>query len=332
MPIIQAELKLYKAQTINDGGTNGGRMSANEITSGAMANVFPTVGEAERAAGSTKYRKVFMKVANDDDLTLLNPQVFLDNFTPGDDRVEFFAGNQTNTQSAITGSETKYGCGKLDQNVSAGAASVDVLVEDGATQFFQNGQTIRITDKTDVDDVGGNEEYVVISTTPSVVGNIVTLTFAPVLQNGYSSSLGRVMNVYEPSDVVSSFDTVNVTSASGTFDENYLFADNIGTVEQDWTITFSNATTFTISGDTVGSVGGGNIGSGASPSNTDFSKPYFVIQAAAFGGTFTNGDTITFSTRPASVPVWLRRIVPAGAANLTVNEAVLAISGETSGV
>jgi hypothetical protein len=54
------------------------------------------------------------------------------------------------------------------------------------------------------------------------------------------------------------------------------------------------------------------------------------MQSAGFGGTFLAGDLITFTTHPAAVPIWLRRDVPAGAANLTTNEAVIVLDGETS--
>ena len=62
MTIVRAELKAYKALTNVVGGSNGGHMSNNLITSGALNNVFPDVTEAERTAGLTTYRKVFHKV------------------------------------------------------------------------------------------------------------------------------------------------------------------------------------------------------------------------------------------------------------------------------
>jgi hypothetical protein len=332
MPIIQSELKLYKSATVSDSATNGGRMSANEITSGAAKNVFPVVGEAERTAGSLKYRKVYPKVTDSGDIELAAPKVYLDQYTAGDDIVMFFVGTQTDIQDDITGSEKQYGAGKLDANASATDTEIDVLVEDGGDHPFEDGDLIRITDKTDIDDVGGAEEYITIVGTPSVLGDVVTITFTPALANAYSASAARVMNVYEPaSDVVATADGLTVTSAAGTFEAANLLAHNIGSVEQDWIATFASATTFGIVGDTLGSVGSGSIGAGAAPNNPDFGAPYFTLQAAGFGGTFLAGDTIEFSTHPAAVPVWMKRLVPAGAAALTVNNAVLVLDGETSG-
>lgn len=331
MPVEYEDLLLYKSATVNETGTNGGRMSNAEIVSGAIRNCFPTIGEAERSAGSTKYRKVFLKNANDDDIGLMEAKVYLDKYTPGDDRIVFFPANQTNTQADITGSEKDYGAGKLNANISAGAASLVVLVEHGATQPFDIGDKIRITDKADID-ASGNEEYVTVGSV-GVSGDLVTLGFSPVTANGYAASNTRVMNVYEPgTDVAATTSDFLVTSgASGTYDEDYLFADNIGSVEQDWTLTFTSPTAFTISGNTLGSQGSSNIGSGASPNNVALGKPFFVLQAAGFGGTFQAGDTIEFSTHPSAVAIWLKRVVPAGAAELTVNEAIIVLDGETAG-
>jgi hypothetical protein len=332
MPIVQSELKFYKSETVSDTDSNGGRMSASEIPDDVVNNVFRSVGESERTAGGTKYRKIFAKNANAADLALAEPKVFLDQFTEGDDRVTLFIGDQTNIQDDITGSETKLGCGKLDANASATDTEIDVLVEDGATQFFQNGQKIRITDMADVDDDSGNEEYVTIDGAPSVVGDVVTLTITPALAFSYSASDSRVMNVYEPADdVVATAEDLVVTSAAGTFDVDNLLAHNVGGVEDDWTLTFTSGTAFNIVGANAGAQGAGSIGAGAAPNNSDFSAPFFTLQAAGFGGTFLAGDTIEFTTHPAAVAIWMKRIVPAGTAPFAVNRCVPVLDGESSG-
>jgi hypothetical protein len=329
MPIVTSDLKLYRAETVSDGATNGGRMSANEIASGALKNVFPSVGDTERAAGSTKLRKVFVKVANDDDLTFQNPAFYLDRFTAGDDRVTFFLGTPFDTENDIDTGARKFGCGSLDQSVSPGATEIDVLVEDGPSQPFQDGDRIRITDLTDIDDLTGNEEYVLIDGAPSVAGDVITLTLASALQNGYSSADTRVMNAPETPDVAALIDYVSVISTGGTFDPVNLLPDAIGGIDQHFTLTFTSATVFNIVGDTLGSVGSGNIGSGASPVNADFTKPYFVMESAGFGGTFQAGDMIEFDTISASQGIWFERIVPVAASALTLNEAVFVADGET---
>lgn len=329
MPIADADLKFYRGSTVSDGASNGGRMSATQVVSGAAANLFAAVGQAERTAGSTKYRKLFAKVANDDDLTLYEGKVFIDQTTPGDDAITFLAGDQVNTQSDLTGSEKEYGAGFLAESVSDGAVEIEVLWESAAAAP-EDGDLLRITDKADLSSAG-NEEYVRID--GAVVGSGVafTIPLAAPLQNGYSASSARVAGVYEAGDVEASAGHLEVTSTAGTFDGDSLLLDNIGTVEQLWTLTFTSGTAFNIVGDTLGAVGSGNISGGASPNNPSFSKPYFVLQAAGFGGTFLSGDVIVFETHPASVALWVKRVVPAGADPIASNSAVVALQGETAG-
>lgn len=324
------EILFYKSQTVSEAGGNGGRMSANEITDGAAQNVFPTVGQSERIAGSLKWRKVFIKVANDDDLALAEPKVILDRYTLGEDIVTFIAATQTNTQADIVGDETEYGAGKLDANVIATATEIDVLVEDGGDHTFEDGAKIRISDKPSVGEAG-NEEFVTIDGAPSVAGDVVTLTITPALANGYSASTTYVQRVYEPgADVEATIDNVVVTSDDGTVDEAFILGDAIGAIDQTITLTFTSATAFNGVSDVLGSLGAGSVGAGFAPVNGSFSKPYVVIQAAAFGGTFVAGDTVVLHTNPASVPVFMKRNVPAGAAAFTVNTTVLALIGESA--
>jgi hypothetical protein len=330
--ITALELKLYRSLVINDTGTNGGRMSASEIVSGVMANLFPIVQEAERTAGSTKYRKVFAKVANDDDLTLYQAKLYLDKITPGQDIITFFPATQTNTQAAITGSERQYGGSQLNVPALAGDAVLAILVENGASPPIVNGDGIRISNKATIDAVTGTEEYLTV-TSASVAGNVMTLGIAPVLANPYLTTDTRVMSVYRPAstDVAASVsDLVAATASTGDFTVANLLPDAIGGIEQTWTLTFTSATAFNIVGDTVGAVGSGNVGSGASPNNASFSKPYFVMQSAGFTGTFTTGDTIVFNTHPAAVPLWVKRVVPAACAVIADNRATLVFDGDTA--
>lgn len=332
MPIVSGELKMYKSEVVSDASTNGGAMSANEVVSNAASNLFPPVQQSERIAGGIKYRKFFYKNANDDDDELFDPKIFLDQNTPGDDIMSFFPATQSDTQNDITGSERQYGGGVLAVSASTTDVTVQVLVEDAQTiNPFVIGDTVRITDKTDINDMTGNEEFVVLSDVQVDSNDVITLTFSPALQNDYLSSNARVQSVYEPANIIASFDSLVVTAAgSGDFDGNFLFPDNIGGIEQTWTLTFTSATAFDIVGDTVGAVGSGTTGAGASPNNTDFSKPYFVMQAAGFSGTFAAADTIVFNTHPAAAPVWAKRTVPAGTNPLANNTATFALQGETA--
>lgn len=332
MAITPSELRWYKSQTVSDAAANGGRMSNVESPSGVKNNIFPDVSLAERTAGILRLRKLFLKVANDDDLVLYNALVFVQLNTPGADNVTFFPGNQRGTQASITGSERLYGGGRLAANAAAGATSFSVNTEGAALNYLRTGDMIRISDKTSVGGAG-NEEFVT-ATNVSYAGDVATITIAaPGLANAYSAPATGVSSVYDAGDVETIISAPSITSAAGTADfvVNPILGDNIGTIEQDWTLTFTSPTAFNIVGDVVGAVGSGNISSDAAPANPLFpGKPYFTLPSAAWGGTWAPGDIVTFTTSPAAIPLWYRQQVPAGAAALAGDRVILGVSGESA--
>jgi hypothetical protein len=153
---------------------------------------------------------------------------------------------------------------------------------------------------------------------------------APGLLTAYDAANTRCCSVYSPGNIAAAVSSVVANSASGIVDGAQIGTDAIGTVEQSWTLTFTSATAFNITGDTLGSVGSGNVGSTTSPNNGQFSKPYFTLPPAVFSGTFASGDTVTFTTSPAAVPIWFRRNVPANTPSLSGNRFVVGCDGESA--
>lgn len=332
MSIIPSEIHWNKSQVVGDGGSNGGRISAVVSANAVKNNDFPDVTLAERTTGIRRYRKLFVKIANDDDLVLQNARAFMQLNTPGDDAVTFFPGTQRDVQSSLTGSERLYGAGRLNASVVAGAVTFQVITEGAALNYLRTGDLIRITDKTTLAD-SGNEEFHP-ATNVSYAGDIATITIAaPGLANGYAAGVSGVSSVYEAGDIATSITPPSVTSASGTLNvATYpILGDNIGTTEQDWTLTFTSGTAFNIVGDTLGNVGSSNTSSATAPANPlESGKPYFTLPAAAFGGTFAPGDIITFTTSPAALPLWHRQDVPVGAAALSGNRVITGVDGESA--
>lgn len=331
MPILGTELKMYRSALVSDtAASNGGKLSSNEVVSGLSNNILPDVPQAERLAGSTKLRKVFFKNANAANLPLLSPKCFLDKYTQGDDAVYFLAATQTDLESALVGTEKLYGCGKLDANRSAGATTLTVLIEDATTQFFKDGDTIRISDKPTVVDAG-NEDFCVISGVPTIAGSIVTINLATPLNNAYLAATAKVSNVLAIADLKPTYSATGVTtSATGAVDFPQLALTNLGTLHDVWTVAFSSSTAFTVSGAASGAVGTGNVSSDFAPLNPSTSVPYFTLPAAAFSGVFAASDSVTFTTGPAACGLWVKRIVPAGAVAIVGNSFTLALEGETA--
>lgn len=317
MPIQAPEMKLYKSTVINDTTTNGGRLSSNQVVTGVKNNFYPNLSDAQRSAGVPhQYRKGGYKVDNDADTPGTNGRVFLRKISPGDTRVLLFQTTNIlrDTQADIVGTERKYGIGELNADVSASGTTLVVNCEAGAGAdlVFQAGDTIRISD-------GTNTEYATIDTGGvSWATDQATITLTAGLTNGYAAATPTVVSAcIEQADVKTSFDNWVETSTSGTYDETTYppTLDNIGGIEETWTLTFSDATNFSVSGDTVGSVGSGTTGGDFAPSNPDFSKPYFTLLAAGWAGTWANGETIVFQTHPAAIMFWADRITPAGSAS-----------------
>lgn len=337
MSILNSELKIYKSEVVNETTTNGGRLSSTQVVSGVSKNVFPAVSKTDRTAGLNTFRKLFAKNASADNLTLMNPQLWLDIVTAAGDAVGFFpATSQRDTFADISASLSTYdwyGCAELKENVLTGASTLTVTVEVdefvGDYEIFKTGYKIRVTDKELPTSVSGNEEEHTILLV-SYDGNDVTITLdGTTIGNDFSAANTRVMSLYEPDDIECSLEDVVVTSAGGSFDSNEFIHDNIGCIEQDWTITFTSSTSFTLYDEDMAVVATGSVSTLFAPVNADFSSPYFQIPASAFSGTFSAGNTITFTTHPAAAPLWECRIVPAGTASLSGNKTTLVFNGES---
>ena len=332
MSIVSSEIVWRRAAVMDAGSaSNGGRMTATAIASGVKNNIWLDVPHSERLAGSTKHMKVFIHVANDSNRKLINPRLFVETQTPGDDAIVIFPGTFTDTQSGIAPLRV-YGAGKLSSSSLAGATSIQVNTEGAALDYFKAGDTIRVSSKATVDDIVGTTEYATIATGGVAnAGSIATLTLTAGLSNAYSNVNTKVASVYLPGDIAGAYSNVVVTSGLGTFTptESKLLVNSTGGIYEDWTITFTSATNFNCVGSVSGSLGAGNRGSDYSPTNGALGRPYFTISSAAWGGTFAVGNTVAFRTTPAAVPLWYRRVIPAGAGSLSGNLAIIGVDGES---
>lgn len=341
MTILSSELQLFLPTVVSDTSANGGGLSDSVVTSNVLQNVFPNVFKAERDLGSTKHRKVFPKVSNALYDTLFNPLIWLDNETIADDWVTFFVATPTMTEADIVGTERKYGCAPLLADVLTGVLTLDVTVPDaslatGNDAIFLAGDTVRLTNMETPSSVTGTEETLVIDAGGvSVVGSVVTLTFTTALLNDYTSLLSRVMSVYDGADdvVASTVSITPTTAGDGDYDDTTypVVVDNIAGVDDTFTCTFTDATNFTCVRLSTGlSVGSGTTGVDFAPSNAAWSREFFTLLFSGFSGTWANGDTLVIVTKSATVPVFEKRVVPAGAASLTGNSVTLVFSGESA--
>lgn len=351
--ITDSQIKFYKPADVSDASQNGGRMSATAINVGVIKNnVWPSVTKAQRTSGATQYRKCFIKIENNADPNVaknqigMTPSVFISFQTPGQGCVSIFPATQDDVQADITGSEALYGTGFLNADAASGATQITVATEGSTFAHFRDGMAIRIHNLADPDDATGIASEVTLAAANAVSwnGDLATLTLsAPLAQTWLAQETRdinavptlvktRVCGVIKPADIQASVSSTGVSSAAGTFTFNSsnLFVDHTGGVEQVWTLQFTSTTQYSITGDTVGYVGWGAVGTDKIPTNPDFpGNPYFTIMAAGFGGTWAIGDTITFTTSPAAYPVWEKRVVPANCASLSSDEVIIEMEVES---
>ncbi len=327
MSIEASDLKLFKSSVVNNGSSNGGGMSYNEVVSGVMNNMFPNVTQAERTAGITRYRKGFSKVYDDGTEVLYNHKIWCTVQTPADDYVQIRPATDTDTQSDAEGYSTGWlGNGRLATTAAADSTEIEVDFEDNSG--IANGDAGWIGD-------GTNEEFVEVTNVSWSV-NQATITLASGLTYAYSTyaTTGTVFaGYYEYGDTTSSHDTIAVTSAAGTFDPTYLLVYNKGCVEDSWTITFTGSSTFTVAGAATGAISGGSTGSDYEPTNPSVGGSgnyYFRITTTAWGGSYLSGDTVTFNTNHAARAFWVKEVVPAGTSSYSNNNPEIRVSGESA--
>ncbi len=324
MSILESELVFYRANVNSDAATNGGRMGASEFLS-VKNGLLPDVSQAERVAGITRYRKFFVAVENADNLTLSNAFLHLSRASVGDDMFSIFEGAQRDTQDDIS-SPRRYAAAVLATSPAAGATAFDLTLEDtGLAACFQTGDGIWIGNTE------GGEYFSNVSVSVAGLTVSVTLDSGDALANPYTAGEAWCATLLPApdTDVATSASGWTETSSGGVYDESThpLELDNIGTVDDDWLLTFTGTEAFTVAGTYSGAVASGSISADYAPANPG-GGVFFTLRAAGWSGSWQAGDTIAFSTHPASFPCWVRQDVPAGAAACSSTGASLIITGE----
>jgi len=304
------DLVLYKSAVVSDVGANGGRMSSTIVTSNVLNNMFPNITQTERTSGKTRYRKFFFKNKNSANETASTSRFWVSKRSNGGDYFRIKAGTNIDTQADSTAYTDWLGTGYLTVAINPDDTSFTVAF-DAATGVY-NGSVIRLSDSS------GGEEFLTIAAIGGVtwLGNTATIVTTSGAQGTYpATEYGIVCGVVDLTSIIASADTIVKTSVSGTYDDTtYPFLiSNIGSVEDTWTLTFTSATAFTVTGTNTGSLGSGTRSSTFSPVNPNVGTGdyYFSIRASGFGGTFAIGDTITFSTHHSAKSIWIKEVAPA---------------------
>lgn len=336
MPNITTDdIKYYLSATRNNTSSNGGRESSTESIAGLSAShplaLLPFITYEQRISGIEVLRKIHVKVANSANETLFYPELYLLYPPMGDTHLTISAATHEDTQGDLTGSEKKYGVGMLTVAAAINDTSITVNTRSAALGIFTVGDKILVSNYKRVvtngvvsreqDGVIAQPEYRTL-TSVSYSGDIATLGFATGLYYDHSIDTLVASVLEKGSSIQCSHSAPVVTSVAGTFNTTTypIQLSNLGTVTQQWTITFASSTAYTLSGDTLGNnIASGNTTSNFAPNNPTFNQPYFTIVKESWGGTWALGNTVVIPrTYPAIFPFWFRHTVPANSAYASI--------------
>ncbi|GEM_PF-2921839 len=238
--------------------------------------------------------------------------------------------------------------GTEDENFDVDGLTLIISIDGGAEQtvgLSGNGQTAaQVVDQINGELTGGTASVFestrvsIESDTYYAAGSVQVMSSSTAdtelgLDNSihYGTDGTVVSEVIELGSIESSHTTPNTSgSASGSFnDSGYpIETFDAGTVSDDWTVEFTSAPDFDVTGSISGLIGSGNI-------NEDFKAAnkgsyYFKIVKEAWGGTWASGDTMTFSTVHSAKGIWIKEEVKAQTAACFGNRVSFTLDGETS--
>ena len=328
MSILASDLIAFASATVSDNpATNGGRPAASPLSLNAKNNAFPDVGSAVIEAGGRAWRKLFLCNASTDNSAGTAARVLLDKPTSYGDYAYFLPGTMEDVESGISASAPIYGAALLSADAAAGATQITCALEDAAlAPMFAAGRRIVLSTRSGYENttssVGVEETAEIASVSTS--GTTATLTLTKGLANAYTVAAGaRASVIYAPGTTIAPALTNWQESGSGTYDQSAIVLSNRGTIRQAWTIAYTSATSYTLTGDTLGLVGTYETTADAAPANPATyagGAPYLTIPASGHVAGHAAGDTITFVTSPAAIPIWVSRVVPAGTTDMGMSD------------
>ena len=197
--------------------------------------------------------------------------------------------------------------------------AINTVLSGGIAYIYD---TTKVAIRTDSYYTDGSIHVLAASTADDILG----------LDNSihYGTDGTVVATVIDLDTIESSQSDLEVNSTSGTFNDSTYPIEMFdkGTVTDDWTVTFSSATEFGVSGTLTGDVGSGDITEDFMPAN--WGSYYFKIPKEGCGGTWAPGDTMTFKTTNSAKGVWAKEVVPENTEAYFGNRVSFTLDGETA--
>jgi len=167
----------------------------------------------------------------------------------------------------------------------------------------------------------------------SFSGNVATVYLSDTVPSAYSTDGSCIVSgcIEEVEEVKPTASSIVVTSSGGSYDDSTYppVLSNKGTPYDVWTLTFTSSTAFSLtSTKRSGTLATGNVGTNFNPTNPDTGSPYFTLNLSGFSGSWVSGDTLVFTTYPASLPIIWKQTVPAATPQVSNNLCVVGVYWE----
>ena len=270
----------YKSET-----KNGGRMVNIRVSTNAGFDDY----NPETMGTRDEWRKFFLK--NTDSTPIPTAYVYLNQPTANTSSYAILTlGTQTDTVS--TKSERIYGAGTLNADVLP--EDIVMVVDCEITDIFQIDDVVIYPDVSFVRTIA-DIVYDGLQATITLDGNVGVNLFA-----GDSISSAIVVT-----NVTATADNFVKTFSTSTFNESLVTLNNQATIEENITVTITGVNSFSVISTRRGVLPNGSRLADYQPLNPNFALPYFVLPAAAWGGTATIGEEMTFSVHPSAIPIWI---------------------------
>lgn len=153
--------------------------------------------------------------------------------------------------------------------------------------------------------------------------------------NGSLDLQARVQNVFDQNTWGNVWSDALIGSAApATYnDTDYpILVTNADAITERWSIVFTNATSFEVRGETVGTILTGTTTADCAPLNPRTSLPYFTIKKEGWGLGWATSNALRFNTIGGLAPVWMVRTTLPGTPETTVDSFRFQVIGNSAGV
>lgn len=159
-------------------------------------------------------------------------------------------------------------------------------------------------------DIAGLVTFNAVLSRAYPVGSMLSSCLRLGEANGSLDVGARVQNLFDQNtwgDIW--LDVRSGSSAPGTYnDVDYpIIVTNADAITERWAIVFTNSTSFTVVGETLGQIATGTTATDCAPINPRTGNPYFTIKKEGWGIGWATGNVLRFNQIGAVAPIWYVR-------------------------